>query len=292
MAKTFDALKKAEKEKGVSSGVPPITPASDESKQSFPDFKNERQMEIPPLRSKPEEEKFSRENVGEIAPREIPTWPLEFKKSKDILMTMEEYRKMKYKILNYNSDRIIKTILFCSWGKGEGNSTVLLQFAQTLAAEGYRVLLVDANLHFPNLHQLLHMEREDGLTDLLLGNRESIADVMKETTLNNLWIITSGSPYPNPVAIFETNFFDPMIDQMKIQADWVLFDSPPLHSYSDSFALARKVDGVVLVVQAEKTRWEVAQESKERLENNGGRILGAVLNKRRFHVPQWLYKSL
>ena len=249
-------------------------------------------MEIPPLRSEPEWEKFSRQNVEEISPKDISPWPAKSIKSKDILMTMEEYRKMKYRILNYDSDRIIKTILFCSWGKGEGNSTVLLQFAQTLAAEGYRVLLVDANLHFPNLHQLLRMEREDGLTDLLLGNRESMADVMKETTLNNLWIITSGSPYPNPVAIFETNFFDPVIDQMKIQADWVLFDSPPLHSYSDSFALARKVDGVVLVVQAEKTRWEVAQESKERLENNGGRILGVVLNKRRFHVPQWLYRRL
>ena len=269
MAKTFDALKRTEKETGVRSGVPPITPASD------------RRPEIPPLTVKPEGIKFS-----------SPPLPPKFGKSKGLSITVEEYSKMKYKILGFDPDNIIKTILFCSAGEGEGNSTVLLHFAQTLAAEGYRVLLVDANLRNPTLHRLLRTERENGLTELSSGNGKNVTDVMKETALNNLWVITSGSPYPNPAAIFESDFFDPVIDQMKIQADWVLFDSPSLRSSSDSIALARKVDGVVLVVQAEKTRWEVVQESKERLENGGGKILGVVLNKRRFHVPNWLYKSL
>ncbi|MFH1481093.1 MAG: polysaccharide biosynthesis tyrosine autokinase [Pseudomonadota bacterium] len=269
MAKTFDALKRTEKETGVRSGVPPITPASD------------RRPEIPPLTVKPEGIKFS-----------PPPLPPKFGKSKDISRTVEEYCKMKYRILNYDPDRIIKTILFCSSGKGEGNSTVLLQFAQTLTAEGYRVLLVDANLRNPTLHRLLRLERENGLTELSSGNGKNVTEVMKETALNNLWVITSGSPYPNPAAIFESDFFDPVIDQMKIQADWVLFDSPSLRSSSDSIALARKVDGVVLVVQAEKTRWEVVQESKARLEKSGGRILGVVLNKRRFQIPGWVYKRL
>jgi Mrp family chromosome partitioning ATPase len=110
--------------------------------------------------------------------------------------------------------------------------------------------------------------------------------------VDNLRVITSGNPHPNPVNIFRSDFFDSWIDQMKGQGDWVLFDSPPPNMYSDSIALAGKVDGVVLVVQAEKTRVKVIQNTRDLLENGGGNILGVVLNKRHFHIPDWLYKTL
>jgi protein-tyrosine kinase len=72
----------------------------------------------------------------------------------------------------------------------------------------------------------------------------------------------------------------------------VLFDSAPANSYMDSIALAGKVDGVVMVLQSEKTRWEVAQFIRERLESGNGNILGVILNKRRFYIPRWLYKTV
>jgi len=284
MNNTFGALKRAERETGVSSGVPPVTYMSENTPSTFSELQKDQRPEVLPLTVKPDGLNFPLKPVRPIPP--------EFKKSADFAMSVEEYQKMKYRILNCDANKPIKTILFCSSNKGEGNSTVLVQFAQTLAAEGYRVLLVDADVRNPNLHRLLRMERENGLTELSFGDNKKVADVMKETSLPNLWVVTNGAPYSNPLTIFESEFFDLLIDQMKIQTDWVLFDSPPLNSSSASIALAGKVDGIVLVIQAEKTRWEVVQESKERLEKGGGRILGVVLNKRRFHIPGWVYGKL
>ena len=79
---------------------------------------------------------------------------------------------------------------------------------------------------------------------------------------------------------------------MKPYFDWVLFDSPCIHSCNDASTLAAKMDGVVMVVQAEKTRWEVAQSAKERIESEKIKILGAVLNKRKMLIPAWAYKIL
>jgi len=201
---------------------------------------------------------------------------------------------MKHRILHSDPNLMMKAILFSSPGRGEGNSTVLIHFAQTLAAEGNRVLLVDGNLRDPSLHKAFHLPQENGLTELLFSRSpfRNIGHFLKQTNLDNLWLITSGNAYPNPVSILESSYLEMLIDEVKGHWDWVLFDSPSVTSCSDSVALARKVDGVVLVVQAEKTRWEVVQEVQGRLEHGGGRILGIVLNKRRFHIPNWLYKSI
>ena len=244
MAKTFEALKRAEEEKKAWAGANSLTPG-----------------------------------------------PGKLGKLKIYSRTVEEYHRVKYKILSSNHNHPIKALLFCSSRPAEGNSTVLTHFALTLASEGDQVLLVDANLRTPSLHQTFHLERENGLTDLCCGKR-SLAEVVKKTRFENLWVITSGIRHPNPFAIFENRVLDPHIEQMKAGAEWVLFDSPPIKSYTDSIALARKMDGVVMVVQAEKTRWEVAQHNIERLESGNGNILGVILNQRRFYIPGWLYKTL
>ena len=252
MARTVGALKRVEKETGVSSGVPPVTSASENIPSAFSEFKKVQHLEVPPLTAEPDGLNFPLEDVKELLPRPVPPIPPKFKKSRDLALSVEEYHKMKYRILNYDVNKPIKTILFCSSNKGEGNSTVLVQFAQTLAVEGYRVLLVDADVRNPNLHRLLRMERKNGLTELSFGDNKKVVDVMKETSQHNLWVVTSGTPYSNPLAIFESEFFDLLIDQMKIQTDWVLFDSPPLSASSASIALAGKVDGIVLVMPRPK----------------------------------------
>lgn len=241
MAKTFNALKRAEEERRVRSETPSIT--------------------------------------------------LEPRKTKISSRTVEEYHGMKYKILNSTQDHPMKALLFCSCCPAEGNSTVLTLFALTLASGGEKVYLVDANLRTPSLHQAFHLDRENGLTELCSGKR-NLEEVVKKTHFDNLWVITSGIPHPNPLMIFENRVLDPHIEQMKARAEWVLFDSPPVKYYTDSTALARRVDGMIMVVQAEKTRWEVARFNIERLESGNGNMLGVILNKRRFYIPRWLYRTL
>ena len=238
-------------------------------------------------------EKESQKRLQELAvfePKPLPK-PLQTAKPKISRQVMEEYHRMKYNILRVNPRKEIKTLLFTSPTEGEGHSTVLTHFAITLAPEGERALLVDANLRNPSLHEVFNLERKNGLTELFF-EKSTLVDVIQKTRLNNLSVITCGKPCSNPSSVFESNSLDFHIEEMKAQADWVLFDSPPINSSDDSITLAGKVDGVVMVVEAEKTRWEVAESAKQRIESGKGTILGVVLNNRHFYIPEWIYKTL
>jgi protein-tyrosine kinase len=117
-------------------------------------------------------------------------------------------------------------------------------------------------------------------------------DVIKPTRHKDLSVITGGVSHNNPFSLLGSPSLDSLIGQMELYFDWILFDSPSIHSCDDSRTLAAKMDGVVMVVQAENTRWEVAQDAKERIENEKIKILGVVLNKRKMHIPNWAYKIL
>jgi len=204
----------------------------------------------------------------------------------------EECQRMKLLLQTAKADEKVKTIVFSSSLQGEGTSTVLINFAKTVAATGESVLLVDANLRKPTLHEAFNIEQSWGLSDLLQG-KSSVNDIIKKTKIPNLSVITCGSPNrPNPLAMFLDDSIDAFIGEIKEQADWVLFDTPPLNSYNGAISLAAKTDGVVLVVEAEKTRWEVAQKACRQLEEGGIRVLGAVLNRRKMYIPDWFYNRL
>ena len=269
MAKTYTALKRAEEEKGLKAEVPALSSPVPERETPFPSLKELPGIELPYVLPRPP------------ASRSLP-------------FAVEEYQRMKYKILHLGSDVIVKSILFCSPGRREGTSTVLFHFAQTLAVEGNRVLLVDANLRNPYLHQTFHLPRENGLVEMIFSGSSfrNLDQFIKATNLENLWMITSGQPFANPNSLLESGYLGDLNEHLKRQWDWILFDCPPVNAYSDSIAIACKTDGIVIVVQAEKTRWGAVQGTRERLENCGGRVLGVVLNKRRFHIPDWIYKRL
>jgi Mrp family chromosome partitioning ATPase len=92
------------------------------------------------------------------------------------------------------------------------------------------------------------------------------------------------------------NFYSPSIkdiwDSLRQRYDLVLIDSAPLEVSPDGIEISRRVDGVVLVVEAEKTRWQVVENLKEKILNNGGSIIGIVFNKRRFYIPDAIYNRL
>lgn len=213
--------------------------------------------------------------------------------------TSGEYSRLKINILSANPDAKVKTLLFTSPTEGEGASTVLTDFAIFLASQGEKVLLVDANFQSPSLHERFHLGSENGLVELLL-QKSTLQQVIKETGVSNLSIITIGMADHKPTTVEDEPFnpshvpnaLDPYLEKLREEMDWVLFDAPSVNHLDEGLALSGKVDGVVMVVQAEKTRWQVAQNAKQRLEDSGGRILGVVLNKRKFYIPKWLYKGM
>jgi Mrp family chromosome partitioning ATPase len=102
-------------------------------------------------------------------------------------------------------------------------------------------------------------------------------------------LVTCGRPTGHPTEVLGAPGLPVAIAGLRAKYGWVIVDGPPTTVYSDAGILAPLVDGVVLVVQAEKTRWQVAEQAKRILEESGARLLGAVINRRRYHIPQALY---
>ncbi len=171
------------------------------------------------------------------------------------------------------------TLLVTSSVSGEGKSLVAANLAVSIAQTGRKVLLVDANCRSSIQHELLDVDNGMGLIDVLTENA-AWADVVKNTFLDNLYLITTGSEnsQADPSMLLMSPGFDDFIKASKEQFDFVIFDSAPVTSASESVAIGSKTDGVMLVIKANGTRRDDILEAKRRIQNSGGNTLGAVLN--------------
>ena len=183
-------------------------------------------------------------------------------------------------------------VLVASAVHGEGASTVAREIAGLLCRNGAaRAVLVDANLRNPSQHLAFRLERTGGLSELASQGLTPEAAV-RQGPGYGLPIVTAGRPAGSPTSILGLPPLKAAIDQLRARFNWVILDGPPITVYSDAAILAPLADGVVLVVEAERTRWEVVTQAKRAIEESGGRILGAVLNRQRYHIPPALYGRL
>jgi Mrp family chromosome partitioning ATPase len=153
------------------------------------------------------------------------------------------------------------------------------------------VVLVDANLRTPCQHLALDIPRLEGLADVLAGECSLTAAVVAGID-GGLAVLPSGAPHDSPPHLLSHSAFHSLISALQAEFDWVIMDGPPVTGYPDSASLAAAAGGAILVLQAERTRWEVAEEARRVLENSGVSILGAVLNRRRYHIPDLIYRKL
>ena len=184
-----------------------------------------------------------------------------------------------------------KTILFASPGRGEGASTVLFAFANCLASEGEKVLVVDTNLRAPVLHKWFKADSANGLSEVLSGEIE-VSQAVRTTPVENLKLLASGRNPLKALFMLRSEKFTDLLDSLKAEAQWILFDCPPVNSCSDSCMISSSTDTVVLVVKAGKTRWEAASSALHQLQQWGQNTAGAVLNRKKMAIPDWLYKRL
>jgi non-specific protein-tyrosine kinase len=145
----------------------------------------------------------------------------------------------------------------------------------TLAQSGRRTILVDCDLRRPSLHELFDLNSAPGLTNLVLD--EVDRPPLQETAVDNLWLLASGPQPPNPADMLGTRKVDQVVETLTEMADIVLFDAPPVIAVTDAAVLGAKVDGVLLVISAGKTRREHAERAKELLEKARVRIVGVTL---------------
>lgn len=203
----------------------------------------------------------------------------------------DEYGRLRQSIISLTPDLESRVLLFVSSAPNEHSSRVLVDFALAVAGLGEKVVLVDTDFRSPVFHQAFGLEKSPGIAELFL-NKHALKEVMHRTDAPNLLVITAGSSVSNPLPLLESATLNGLTAEMKREADWVLLNSSPVTACSDAIALSKMVDGVVLVIQAEKTRWEVARSVKDRLMGAGANVLGVVLNDRRLHIPGWIYRRL
>jgi len=225
-----------------------------------------------------------------------PRKPLLVKESKHFPMQAqapaERFHELKTRLIARFSEGSIKTIMFTSTAHGSGSSTTAVSFATTLARDcRLNVLLIDANLRAPILHEIFNIEYNQGLSNLLTMEEDETL-LYKKVGHGNLHVIPSGTKVIGPLTLFESVRFEKNLKMMRKKFDYVILDAPPINSYAESRVIAAKVDGVILVLESGKTRSQVAVRAKQELEEAGTKILGVVLNRRKHYIPEWVYKRL
>ena len=187
----------------------------------------------------------------------------------------EAYRRLRTNLEFTSLDHPLRTLLITSAGPGEGKSTALANLAVSIAQAGRSVILVDSDLRRPSLHDVFGLDNEEGLTTAVARPAEQPA--LQDSGVSGLSVLTSG-PLPDiPADLIASPAMDAVIAQLSERADIVLFDAPPVVTVSDAAVLASRVDGVLLVVNAGRTRREYAQRAKALLEKVHARLVGAVL---------------
>ena len=176
---------------------------------------------------------------------------------------------------------------------GSGSSELLRRMAQVVTEHmGKSVLYINVNQMGGRHGAQLPAGVGEGLAKAM-RQRCAVDDVM-EPVGNARMYITGLFPYEGEdvTALINTADFKNTMNALRDRFDLVLLDPPPALASPEAFALSSQMDVVVLVVESELTRWQVAQLIKDKVELRGGKISGVVLNKRRYHIPQFIYKRL
>ena len=173
----------------------------------------------------------------------------------------------------------IKVILMTSCFPNEGKSDVTFQLCREFGKISKRVLMVDADIRksaFVSRYQV--KEKVKGLTHYL-SVQAGLDEVIYSTNYENVDIIFAGSLSPNPTELLESEEMESLLTQVREQYDYVLIDTPPLASMSDAMIVAKWCDGSMIVIEAERVSYRIAQKVKQNLVSTGCRVLGVVLNK-------------
>jgi non-specific protein-tyrosine kinase len=192
----------------------------------------------------------------------------------------EAYRVLRTNLQFAAVEHRLDTLLVTSPAPSEGKSMTSANLAAALAQGGRRVILVDADLHRPRLHRLFSLRNNTGLTTALISDTTgNLDDILQATSVPGLSLLTSGPLPPNPAELLGSTRMRELIADLGTRADIVVLDSPPVTALSDAAVLATQTDGVLLVLDAGKTRREVAKRATEALGRVQARVIGALLNR-------------
>jgi capsular exopolysaccharide synthesis family protein len=194
----------------------------------------------------------------------------------------ESYRAIRSSILYQISElKQARTLVFTSAVPGEGKTTVVSNLGAAMATANKRVLVVDADLRSPRLHELLGVKNRRGLADLLNGDPdlEMYFDprFILDTSIPGLSILPAGNVGPDTFELLSSGRLESLIKELAGSYDLVLIDSPPVLPYSDARNLGKVADGVVLIVRAEETDRRTVLMARDRILQDHIPLMGTIL---------------
>jgi len=190
----------------------------------------------------------------------------------------EAFRSIRTSLEFFNVDQPLKTIVVTSSGPEDGKTTIATNLAAILAKGNKTVLLLDADLRRPRIHNLVGVSNRIGLSDLLRG-RLTIPEVIQTCkNVENLTVITSGSLPPNPAELIASKRMSKIIQDMHQYCDIVVIDTPPA-IVTDSQLLASQADGVIFTIRPGKTRLIAVKTALEEFGRVDAKIIGVVMNR-------------
>lgn len=186
-----------------------------------------------------------------------------------------------------------RVLMVTAAASGTGITSSAVALAEDLARSSRsRVLLIDASLAETNLTERLGLGSRPGLLDLLLGCKAPpLLNCVDRSGLQGFDFLPLGIRPPSAMRL-PPEQIEQLFTELSEAYRFIVIDGDAVYGQSDTLSLASQADGVILVVRAEETRWEVAQAAIQRLEQAGARLVGTVFNARRYYMPKWVYERL
>lgn len=205
----------------------------------------------------------------------------------------EAYRSLRTNVEFLSLDKNVSTLCVTSATLMEGKTTTAINLALSVAQMGKKILLVEADLRRPFVHHAFGIPRDPGLAEIIVGNKDhreclrtvtdlilgplGLEKVMASPNIDKLFILTSGTPPPNPAEFLNSQRMTDLIAALRQEFDMIIFDCSPILPVTDAAILASKTDGTLIVYRVGRTARSALKRAKTLLENVRGKVLGIVL---------------
>lgn len=193
---------------------------------------------------------------------------------------LEEYRVIRSNIQFLDNERGARSLVVTAPESGAGSTTTAVNLAISMTLRGDRVLLIDANLRKPVLHNILRVSNHSGLTTVLAG-RVDLDKAIQQTGIGGLEVLTCGPVHPYMDELLGSAEMDILLTEAKQRYDSVLLDCPAVLSATDTALLANRADSVILVIEGGKTSKDAAVKAQRMLARANAELLGVVLNHKK-----------
>lgn len=206
----------------------------------------------------------------------------------------EAYRTLRTSIHFSGIEGAPRSLLVTSTEPGEGKSSTSMKLAEEFGALGLRVAIIDADLRKPTMHRHAGISNGLGLSNVLtntvpVDQADKEIQIIRPTPWPNVWLITAGTPPPNPANLLAAQKMGLFVEGCTKQFDLVIIDSPPVIGLADALLLSRLADATLVVVSAHQVARSSAKNAIKRLRNAGAHVIGAALSKFRMDRMEYNY---